>query len=57
MTLVVLVAVLEVAIRRVPERGLVGGGKFFNVPPLVSVLAFAAVGAVLPARRSANPIG
>jgi signal transduction histidine kinase len=55
--LVVLVAVLEVAIRRAPGRGLAGGGTFFNVPLLVAVLAFAAVGAVLASRRPANPIG
>jgi two-component system NarL family sensor kinase len=56
-TLVVLVAVLELAIRRAPGRGLAGGGTFFNVPLLVAVLAFAAVGAVLASRRPANPIG
>jgi two-component system NarL family sensor kinase len=56
-TLVVLVVVLEVAIRRAPGRGLAGGGTFFIVPLLVAVLAFAAVGAVLASRRPANPIG
>jgi signal transduction histidine kinase len=55
--LVVLVAVLEVAIRRAPGRGVTGGATFFNVPLLVAVLAFAVVGAVLASRRPANPIG
>ena len=56
-TLVLLVGALEVAIRRVPGRGPAGSATFFNVPLLVAVLAFAAVGAVLASRRPANPIG
>jgi hypothetical protein len=55
--LVLLVAALEVAVRRAPERGLPGGATFFNVPLLVALLAFAGVGAVLASGRPANPIG